>query len=720
MSRRSFRQDVTDPRPPSAWALVTVASATLWVTGQLAPWVMALQVLTLLFTLFTRANPKQWQQSPIALNVGMFFIVGVTIRVALEGGPSTIALAHFAALTQALQLVDARPRRTEFLLVALALFQVVLASNLTDSIFFPPLLIAFVFAAVWTLVVHTLRSEALEAGEPHQVASRALTPGLVRVTLVATAFSIVLALVLFVMLPRLRSSVVSGSGLAPVVATAGFSEKVEIGELGSIRQDPTVVMRIQDLFGESPVRVQRYWRGLAFDHFDGRSWSITPSGRDLVPGSAEGGVSFGRNPDAYNLIQSIVREPVEAGVLFGLGEPRALQGAVRRLETDTNGGLYATGQSEERVRYTITTERTEWRDAALRRDRAAPPRWHRDRFTQLPELAPAVAELARHATRKAATDADAIRALETYLRTQGLYSDTPPPFDETRYSSPLEAFLFDDMAGHCEYYASALVVLARSIGLPARLVNGFAGGRRNPFGNFVEITRSDAHAWVEVHFERAGWVRYDATPVSLRSRTETPSSLAERARELASAAELWWFKRVVGFDRSDQIHAAKRAWFAWKAAQPSRPEVAGGTLSGRWRGIAGPPREALLLAACLCVATAILWRVRGRRGPRGVPIAYGAALRLLARRGLVRQTAATARAFAADVDRAYPAAGPVFSELTEAYLRERFGGRPIEEARSQLIALRRGLKESRTAAKDGDSAAAQTRSTNSTCHSSPS
>jgi hypothetical protein len=350
VSRRSFRVDVAEPRPASAWALVTVASAMLWITQQLAPWVVTVQVAFLLYTLAVRTRPRPWQQNPIALNVGMFFIVAVTIRVALHGGPSTIALAHFAALTQALQLVDARPRRTEFLLVALALFQVVLASNLTDSVFFPPLLVAFVFATVWTLIVHTLRSEALEADERTAV-SRALTPGLVKMTLFATGMSVVLALALFVVLPRLRSSVVTGSNFSPVVATAGFSDKVTLGELGRIRQDSTVVMRVETVEGPAPERAQAYWRGLAFDHFDGSSWSITPATRHPVPGSAEGGVTFGQHPDQFNLAQAIVREPVEAGVIFGIGDKRALQGTVRRLQTDVNGGLYAAGQSHERIRY---------------------------------------------------------------------------------------------------------------------------------------------------------------------------------------------------------------------------------------------------------------------------------------------------------------------------------------------------------------------------------
>jgi len=693
VSRRSFRIDVAEPRPASAWALVTVASATLWITQQLAPWVVAVQVAFLLYTLAARTRPRPWQQNPIALNIGMFFVVAVTIRIALQGGPSTIALAHFAALTQALQLVDARPRRTEFLLVALALFQVVLASNLTDSVFFPPLLVAFVFATVWTLIVHTLRSEALEADE-RAAAARVLTPGLVKMTLFATGMSIVLALALFVVLPRLRSSVITGSNVSPVVATAGFSNKVTLGELGRIRQDSTVVMRVETVEGQAPERAGAYWRGLAFDNFDGSSWSITPATRDPVPGSVEGGVTFGRHPDHFNLAQTIVREPVEAGVIFGIGDKRRLQGTVRRLQTDRNGGLYAAGQSHERIRYRISTQRTEWRDAVLREDIAVAPRWAGDRYFQLPELSAAVEELAREITRGAETDADRVRAIERHLLANGRYSDTPPSFDASQGGAPLEGFLFQDMAAHCEYFASALVVLARSVQLPARLVNGFAGGRRNRIGGFVEVSRSDAHAWAEVHFLRAGWVRYDATPPDLRFRATAPVSFDEQIRELASALELWWFQRVVGFDRSDQIHAMKRAWLAWQEARPGNDRKrATATIFTRWRGLGDAPwREGLVLLLCAGAAGAVLWQLRPDPRHRSVPAAYAGALRSLERRGLRRDASATARDFTACVHAAIPAAGPAFEALTETYLAERFGGRMDPSAPEQLKDLRERLR----------------------------
>ena len=106
MSRRSFRARVEAPRPTSAWVLVTVASATLWITQQLDLWAMLLQPAALLFSLWCRRRPFAWQRSGLVLNLSMIGIIGASIGVAFRGEPSTIALAHFAALTQGLQLLD--------------------------------------------------------------------------------------------------------------------------------------------------------------------------------------------------------------------------------------------------------------------------------------------------------------------------------------------------------------------------------------------------------------------------------------------------------------------------------------------------------------------------------------------------------------------------------------------------------------------------------------
>ena len=695
MSRRSFRAKVAAPRPASAWVMVSVASATLWITEQLDPWVMLVQAAAIVTSLLWRESPHGWQRSPLALNVGMIAIVAVTIQVALRGGPSTIALAHFAALTQALQLVDARPRHTEFLLVTLALFQVLLASNLTDSIFFPPLLIAFVFATVWTLMVHTLRTEAIEAGRAQGV-HKAITPGLLRTTLIASALSVLLALLLFPTLPRLRSSVVTSNALNPQLPTAGFSDTVALGELGRIRSDSTVVMRIETLDGTPPMPGAGYWRGLAFDHFDGTSWSITPTTRTLVAGSPEAGITLGRHPDQVNLVQRIVREPVEAGVLFSTGEPRRLQGTVRRMEYDSSGGLYAVGQADERIRYTVATQRRKVPERELEDDLARPTRPLDRRYLQLADFSPAVEELARQITAQSENDAQRIRVLERFLMTNGRYTNDPPQLQPGAATSPVESFLLGELAGHCEYFASSLVVLARSLGLPARLVNGFAGGHSNDIGGFLEVTRSDAHSWVEVFYENAGWVAYDPTPPDLRARPIAAATLAERMRQLASAAELWWFQSVVGFDRSDQIHALKRAWLAWRGARQgprTRTEVR--TPKGAPSLAPSLPLLIPWLALCAGAVAWLSWR-RGRGPGASLPRSYTRALRLLRHRGLHRSAESTARDFARSVRAAQPAeVAAAFDTITEDYLAQRFGSRA--PGRAAAIALERLRSELRDA-----------------------
>ena len=330
MSRRHFRATVEE-RPASAWLLVTVASAMLWVTDQLQTWVIVVQVASIVLSLARRTKPFRWQSSPIGLNIGMFGIAGTTIALAVQGSPAAVSLAHFASLAQGLQLLDSRPRKSEFLLVTLSLFQVILASNLTDSLMFPPLLIVFVFSAVWTLMVHTLRSEAIEAGE-EGTAAEALSPGLRRMTVLASTCAIVLALVIFAFLPRMRTSMLR-TGLGRGQAMAGFSDRVELGEIGRIRQDRTVVLRVETLRGAAPEVQDAYWRGLAFDSFDGKRWAITPNERRPRPGTVKFGISISASLEAPDLVQRIVREPVASGVIFSAGLPRDVSGALFRLSS---------------------------------------------------------------------------------------------------------------------------------------------------------------------------------------------------------------------------------------------------------------------------------------------------------------------------------------------------------------------------------------------------
>lgn len=676
---------VADARPLSAWVLVVVASAALWITGQLAPGVVAVQLAALAFTAHSRTAPRALQRNDWLLNVLMMGITATTIAVALRGRATTVALAHFAALTQVLQLFDARPRKSEFLLVALALFQVILAANLTDSVLFPPLLVVFTVSATWTLLVHTLRTEAVAHGAA-RAPDAAISPALARTTFVATLASIALALVFFVALPRMRTSVWSGGGRG-AIALSGFRDRVELGAVDRIERDETPVLRVETLEGPPPAPADAYWRGLAFDAFDGRRWSVSHvrgrPPRTLVAGPPRLGVDLAGGPSApprATLVQRVLREPVAAGVVFAAGSARRVEGALDRLERDANGGLYAPGQAADRVQYTIWTALAPRDDAALAADVATPP--ERDgsaaRFLALPPLDPAIGALARDIARDAPNDAARAAALEAWLRANGRYALSPPVVAEGGARSPVEVFLLESRTGHCEYFASAMAVLARELGLPARLVNGFAGGRPNLLGGFTTVSRADAHAWVEVHFARAGWVRYDPTPPDARLRAEGPLGLRERAAQLADALETWWFRRVVEFDAADQMSAVRRALAAWaglrERAHGARADATGAV--ARWR----PSREAAAgaLGAVAIAALVVAAAVQRRRAAAwgDVPSSYRRALRLLARRGLARGASQTARDFARACAPALDApAARALDELTESYLAERFGAR---------------------------------------------
>jgi len=689
MSRREFRIPLDAPRPAAALVMGFAATATLAVTGQLAPPALGTALLCMAAAAFWRERPLGFQRNAWLLNAALGAIAALSVALWVRGALALVALAHFALLTQALQLLDARPRKSEFLLVALALFQVVLAANLTDSMLFPPLLFVFAVTAVWTLMVHTIRAEAIEAGEP-AAAQRVLTRQLFGMTCVASLATIAIAVAIFPLIPRVRSGAFLSAGFGGGLGLSGFSDRVELGDLGRIRLDPAMALRVQTLEGTAPGAENAYWRGLAFDHFDGRSWSVTPDAREFVLGSSEMGIAVGSHPRGARLVQRIVREPVASGVLFAAGKGLQLRGAVGRVERDVNGGLYAFPTASERISYVVTTAVETAGDGALRQDRSELPRDDAGRYLQLPALAPEVGALAREIGAGLASDAERVRALELYLRHNGRYTDTPPAHGSEK-RSPIESFLLDRTEGHCEYFASAMVVLARSLGIPARLVNGFAGGEDNAILGFTELRQSSAHTWVEVHYDRAGWVRYDPTPPDLRLAGASALSASDRLAALQSALEFFWFRNVIDFDRGRQAAALRGLWQSWHAWRTSLGDrgVKRDTQRDAGPSLSLPPLVLLGGMAILGgLATFLLRRRRQQKDP--VPTYYAQALRLLARRGARRDPGDTARAFAA---RSAAALGPepalAFAQLTEIYLAERFGGRSAPVDGAQALRLLR-------------------------------
>lgn len=250
-----------------------------------------------------------------------------------------------------------------------------------------------------------------------------------------------------------------------------------------------------------------YWRGLSYDRYTGRGWALSDERSEtLQPGEA---LSL---QGQRVLTQTVVRHFADPQVRYTLGYPQSFDDPVDIFWRGADDFSRASGPG---AGYTATSTRLSATAADLRQ--AAPaPDIIQARYTDLPQDVPArVTELAQEITSSQDNNYDRARALESFLR-QYPYSlevEPPPPRRD-----PVDFFLFDLQRGYCDYYASAMTVMARSIGLPARLVVGYVAQQPDDRG-VQSIYQINAHAWVEVYFHNIGWVTFEPT-ATFATRTE--------------------------------------------------------------------------------------------------------------------------------------------------------------------------------------------------------
>jgi transglutaminase-like putative cysteine protease len=229
-------------------------------------------------------------------------------------------------------------------------------------------------------------------------------------------------------------------------------------------------------------------------------------------------------------------------------------------------------------------------EQGLRAESSDYPGWVRERYLALPETVPArVLALARDLTATEPTPYERARAIETYLRQFPYTLDVPqPPSDR----DVVDTFLFDLQRGYCDYYASAMTVLARAAGLPARLAVGYASGAYDWEEARYVVTEADAHAWPEVYFPNHGWVAFEPTaglpPLEHADDAASPA-WAEPEDALEPAARGWgvlrwtWWRALAGAMTLLALAAA-----GWRALDRQRllrqrPVVALASLYGRLR-----------------------------------------------------------------------------------------------------------------------------------------
>jgi hypothetical protein len=283
--------------------------------------------------------------------------------------------------------------------------------------------------------------------------------------------------------------------------------------------------------------------------------------------------------------------------------------------------------------------------------------------------------------------------------------------------SPLESFLFEARRGHCEYFASSMVMLLRSQGIPARLVTGFLGAEYSAWERAWIVRQSNAHAWVEGYVGDQGWVAFDPTPPAGRPQME-PESLLTLSRQAWEFITFRWDRYVISFDFYDQVGLLFNMRSFWDrlmrdlfaaTTRNTSPDAAAPSDAGT---AAAPPPTAPRRTNFLvwAVGVALFGFLVGallllhRRDAWTRTRAYGALLSTLRGSGLAVPEWAGPLRVAELAGERFPAAAPASTRIVRGYLRESFAGErsrepELAEARRDLLEVEAAIRATRAAMK---------------------
>jgi hypothetical protein len=503
----------------------------------------------------------------------------------------------------------------------------------------------------------------------------------------------------------------------------GFNDNVEIGQIGEIKRDSTVIMRVET---GKPIGYDRLrWRGVSLANFDGRRWYSTERKEETLTPNSDGWIYVGMDeqkngPAAPGLLYTVLLEPIATDALFVPGKAVSLRGnftgesgnafsAARRsyLTRDSAGSIFNPFHNYTAIRYYGFSRLPQLNATKLRAASNDYPGEIIGTYLQLPSgLDARIPQFAKQITANAPTTFDKTLAIESYLRNRFTYTLnlTGKPGDD-----PLAHFLFETHAGHCEYFASAMAVMLRTLGIPSREVNGFLPGEYNDLGGDYIVRASDAHSWVEVYFPENGWVTFDPTPAA----PEGATGFLSRMGQYMDLLQLTWNEWVISYDFAHQIVLAQNLERNSRSWKESAQEKYRGLqeMGRRWmrswhdglRILIPIALVLFLMALRFNWLSALFRRLRlffqlrapqSRSNPQLASRLYGELLRVLELRGFPRRPTQTPFEFAAAV--AEPGLGPALREFTQIYSHSRFGGAPCDTNRlRQLLDQIRGALRAR-------------------------
>jgi protein-glutamine gamma-glutamyltransferase len=721
-------------------------------------------------------------------NVLMLAAAGFSIRnvFPLTSEVQAIGLAWFLILLQIILLFRKKDERIYWLLVMLSLLQVVVATLFSPGVWFGVLLAVYMllgFSAMtlsmlyrqwkccqpaiegsgvrgqgsggrrngqggretreggefrrWPLLAGRPEFRGVPGGSSHTGVDRSLFRHLGRMALSTS----VLTLVLFFALPRLQHAAWRGPVSNVPQPLVGFTDQVTLGELGPILESRDEVMRVRFYGNDNtePVQLQSdlYLQGAVLTVYRDGKWI---AGKATTGDVCSVPLRGGRDWPPGVTRQKITIGPMDRTELFFVAPYLALKDDNLCVNVDyaRQRLLRDPGMCARQFEYVLgTTAIVDGRQRPLVPATAEDIWYRRSMPTEkLPNLIRLAKQWADESKLPESDPCGRARYLERQLASSGRFQYSLTGQSRNGSIDPIEDFVTEHPTGHCEYFATALTLMLRSQGIPARLVSGYKcdSGDWQPMGRYYQVRQLHAHTWVEAYLQwsqipknlvhakdhwhweaTGGWLRLDPTPAGAVEDRQSWFTPVRNGLEWLDAV---WSNYVVELDFQRQRDAIYKpiAEFVinrWqKVADPSR-----------WRGIWESSAVVLYLrhlhrevqwllgAAAVLVAAALAagvgwllarrarrfgWRGLGRRGSRargrGVEIAfYRRFERLMARRGLVRASAQTQREFAAAAgdrlvahtgDGRWAALPPV---IADAFYRVRFGQMPLDNLQAQAV-----------------------------------
>ena len=598
-------------------------------------------------------------------------------------------LLHLALFTLAVKLFGLKRERDKWHVFLLTFF--VFLAAMGTSVHPTVVLYMLTFLVLSLLLMarfaafHVLSGQGLSGSRIEIPLSRFLVIG--------TVLTLALAVPLFALLPRLGKPylVGPGGGVGGAMQSARFLERIGMDVIGRARSSRAVTMRLE-YETPPPSGHEMRFRAAVYSEYRGDGWSRGKVRTQRLARQRDGFFHVADGQSRSWL--EVWLEPVASVGLVLPVEALTVDIATPTMHLDDGGLTHLLFRRPDTVRYRVGMSPS----AGLHLSAGLPlplPLDEADRMDggeRIAALASEVAGTGEPIEKAGRIQGFLMREYTYSLDLMGIRSD-----------SPVEDFLFDWRRGHCEYFASSMVLMLRAVGVPARLVTGYLGGEYNPFEDYYVVRQSNAHAWVEVLLPDRGWTTFDPTP---------PSGLPVSAKLgwslLASQAYDYllfrWDRYVLTFGFYDQLGIARRLAVFWsrlweggdreKEQAPRHDVVAAEEESkshrqrpdSSWR-----PDAVQMLPLALVVVLGAWWTWRHRPAFTGTRAYRQLRTRLEKDPRLALTSSVPPLELAARIARQRPVALASADRLIELYLQESFGGRELSD--EERLELKQVLRE---------------------------